>query len=150
MESASTGLNEAQKRTVSVTMVLADQALALCERLLRQGGEKGLLYTIEDDLSTVQKDKLLQRIQEMRQILEQLDVSFQLTHHVSTLTQLIGGELTYLWTMLEECASHRLRGYGQVSESLKSSLDPLLVRLIARIRAMERIMGRQTQLIRTR
>lgn len=150
MESASTGLNEAQKRTVSVTMVLADQALALCERLLRQGGEKGLLYTIEDDLSTVQKDKLLQRIQEMRQILEQLDVSFQLTHHASTLTQLIGGELTYLWTTLEECASHRLRGYGPVSESLKSDLDPLLVRLIARIRAMERIMGRQTQVIRTR
>jgi hypothetical protein len=150
MESTSTGLNEAQRRTVSVTMVLADQALALCERLLQQGGEKGLLYTIEDDLSTVQKDKLLQRIQEMRQILEQLDVSFQLTHHASTLTQLIGGELTYLWTTLEECASHRLRGYGPVSESLKSDLDPLLVRLIARIRAMERIMGRQTQVIRTR
>jgi len=150
MESASTGLNEAQRRTVSVTMVLADQALALCERLLQQGGEKGLLYTIEDDLSAPQKDTLLQRIQEMRQILEQLDVSFQLTHHASTLTQLIGGEITYLWTTLEECASHRLRGYGPVSESLKSSLDPLLVRLIARIRAMERIMGRQTQVIRTR
>jgi hypothetical protein len=77
-------------------MVLVDQALALCERLLRQRGEQGLLYMIEDDLSTLQKDKLLQHIQEMRQILEQLDVSFQLTHHVSTLTQLIGGELTYL------------------------------------------------------
>ena len=150
MESGSTGLNEAQKRSVSVTMVLVDQALALCERLLRQGGEQGLLYMIEDDLSTPQKDKLLQRIQEMRQILEQLDVSFQLTHHVSTLTQLIGGELTYLWTTLEECASHRLRGYGLVSEALKSNLDPLLVQLIARIRAMERIMGRQTQVIRVR
>ena len=150
MESVSTGLNEAQKRSVSVTMVLVDQALALCERLLRQRGEQGLLYMIEDDLSTLQKDKLLQHIQEMRQILEQLDVSFQLTHHVSTLTQLIGGELTYLWTTLEECASHRLRGYGLVSEALKSNLDPLLVQLIARIRAMERIMGRQTQVIRVR
>jgi hypothetical protein len=150
MESVSTGLNEAQKRSVSVTMVLVDQALALCERLLRQGGEQGLLYMIEDDLSTLQKDKLLQRIQEMRQILEQLDVSFQLTHHVSTLTQLIGGELTYLWTTLEECASHRLRGYGLVSEALKSNLDPLLVQLIARIRAIERIMGRQMQVIRVR
>jgi hypothetical protein len=150
MESVSTGLNEAQARSVSVTMVLVDQALALCERLLQQGGEQGLLYMIEDDLSTPQKDKLLQRIQEMRQILEQLDVSFQLTHHVSTLTQLIGGELTYLWTTLEECASHRLRGYGPVSEALKSNLDPLLVQLIARIRAIERIMGRQTQVIRVR
>jgi hypothetical protein len=44
--------------------------------------------------------------------------------------------------MLEECASHRLRGYGAASESLKSDLDPLLVRLIPHIRAMERIMGR--------
>jgi hypothetical protein len=88
-------------------MVLVDQALALCERLLRQWGEQGLLYMIEDDLSPLQKDKLLQRIQEIRQILEQLDVRFQLTHHGSTLTRLIGGELTYLWTTLEECASHR-------------------------------------------
>jgi len=63
MESTSTPLNEAQKRSVSVTMVLVDQALSLCERLLRQGGELGLLYTIQDDLSAPQKDKLLQSIQ---------------------------------------------------------------------------------------
>jgi hypothetical protein len=150
MESTGTPLNEAQTRCVSVTMVLVDQALSLCERLLRQGGEQGLLHTIKDDLTTPQHEKLLQRIQEMRYILGQLDVSFQLTHHTSTLTQLIGGELTYLWTTLEECASHRLRGYGPVSASLKSNLDPLLVQLIARIRAMERIMGRQTQVIRVR
>jgi hypothetical protein len=150
MESTSTPLNEAQKRSVSVTMVLVDQALSLCERLLRQGGEQGLLYTIQDDLSAPQKDKLLQSIQGMRQILDQLEMSFQLTHHVSTLRQLIGGELTYLWTTLEECASHRLRGYGPVPASLKANLDPLLVQLITQIRAMERIMGRQTQVIRVR
>jgi hypothetical protein len=114
------------------------------------GGEQGLLYTIEDDLSTLQKDKLLQRIQEMRHILGRLDVTFDLAHHASTLTRLIGGELTYLWTTLEECASHRLRGYGPVSESLKSDLDPLLIQLIAGIRAMERIMGRPTRVIRAR
>ena len=44
MESVSTGLNEAQKRSVSVTMVLVDQALALCERLLRPGGTRTPVY----------------------------------------------------------------------------------------------------------
>jgi hypothetical protein len=150
MESIGTPLNEAQKNSVSVTMVLADQALSLCERLLRQGGEQGRMYTIEDDLSVSQKEKLLHRIEEMRNILEQLDLSFQLTHHVSTLTQQIGGELTYVWTILEECGSRRLRGYGPVAESLKADLDPLLVRLIARIRLIEKIMGRETQVIRAR
>ena len=49
MESTKTPLNEAQKHSVSVTMVLADQALSLCERLLRQGGEQGLLDTITEE-----------------------------------------------------------------------------------------------------
>jgi hypothetical protein len=35
-------LNNAQKCNVSVTMVLVDQTLNLCERLLKQGGEHGL------------------------------------------------------------------------------------------------------------
>jgi hypothetical protein len=83
--------NEAQTRTVSITMVLVDQALSLCERLLQQGGEQGLLYEIHDDLSPPQHEKLLLRIQEMRQILGQLDVSFQLTHHRSTLSSPASG-----------------------------------------------------------
>ncbi len=49
-----------------------------------------------------------------------------------------------------ECASHRLRGYGPVAESLQADLDPRLVQLIELIRTMEGIMGRQTQVIRVR
>jgi hypothetical protein len=150
MESSCMSLNNAQKRSVSVTMVLVDQTLNLCERLLKQGGEQELLYTIEDDLSTPQKDELLRCIQEMRHILQRLNAQFQFTRHVSTVRQQIGGELSYLWTILEECASHRLRGYGPVAESLKTDLDPLLVQLITLIRAMEATMGRQTQVIRVR
>jgi len=137
-------LNNAQKRTVSVTMKLVDQALNRCERLLKQGGEQGLLYTIEDHLSAPQKDELLRCNQEMRHILQRLHAQFQFTRHVSTVRQQMGGELSYLWTILEECSSHRLRGYGPVAESLKTDLDPLLVPLIILIQAMEATKGRQT------
>ncbi len=125
-------------------MVLVDQTLNLCERLLTQGGEHGLLYTIEDDLSTPQKDELLHCIQEMWHMLQRLNAQFLFTRHVSTVRQQIGGGLSYLWTILEECSSHRLRGYGPVAESLKTDLDPLLVPLIILIQAMEATKGRQT------
>lgn len=40
MESLCMSFNDAQKRSVSVTMVLVDQKLNLCEGLLKQGGEQ--------------------------------------------------------------------------------------------------------------
>jgi hypothetical protein len=150
MKPTSASLNKAQKRNVSVTMTLVDEGLNRCRHLIKQGGERGLLYAIEDDLSALQKGNLLSRIQEMQEVLSQLDGQFQLTHKVSSLTSQVAGELSYLWTIIEECASHRLRGYGSVDESLKTELDPRLVQLITLIRAMESILGRQTQVIKAR
>jgi hypothetical protein len=150
MKPATERLNKDQKRQVSVTMVLVDEALALCKRLLRQGAEQGLLYTIQDDLSPLQKVRLLSHIQEMRDVLSQLDGQLQLTHKISSLTREISGELSYLWTIIEECASHRLRGYGPVDDSLKAELDPRLVQLITSIRAMEHIVGHPTQVVKVR
>ncbi|HXH14110.1 MAG TPA: hypothetical protein VNP04_30640 [Alphaproteobacteria bacterium] len=150
MQPATERLNKNQQRQVSTTMVLVDESLALCKRLLRQGPEQGLLYTIQDDLSPSQKARLLSHLQEMRDVLSHLDGQLQLTHKVSSLTREIAGELAYLWTIIEECASHRLRGYGPVDESLKAELDPRLVQLITSIRAMEHIVGRPTQVVKVR
>lgn len=150
MQPATERLNEDQKRQVSTTMVVVDASLALCERLLRQGGAQGLLYTIQDDLSPWQKAHLWSHLQEMHAVLSQLDEKWRLTHRVSSLTREIAGELFYLWTIIEECASHRLRGYGPVDGSLKAELDPRLVQLIESIQAMEHIMGRPEQVIKVR
>jgi hypothetical protein len=148
MKAAFGHLNEDQKRNVSVTMVLVDEALHLCQRLITQGGEAGLLYAITDDLSAPQKGNLLSRMQEMHEVPTQLDGRFALTHKVSSITREMTGELSYLWTIIEECASHRLQGYGPVDESLQAELDPRLRQLITLIQKMETILGRQTQVIK--
>jgi len=150
MQPATERLNRDQKRQVSTTMVLVDESLALCKRLLRQGSKQGLLYTLQDDLSPSQKACLWSHLQKMHDVLSQLDGEWRLTHRVSSLTREIAGELSYLWIIIEECASHRLRGYGPVDGSLKAELDPRLLQLIESIRAIEHIMGRPEQVIKVR
>jgi hypothetical protein len=49
------------------------------------------------------------------------------------------GHFSIIWTILEDCHSSKLEGFGEVSPQLSQSLDPQIDRLITLVNSVSKL-----------
>ncbi len=123
------GLNENQRRAVTITLRLLEERLVDVERAIHQD-EQGILYSRRVSFTPEQVEQIEALIAAMRDEIRHLATAFQLPREEQNVARAIVGTLEMSWESLEEVRPPRLRNYGSVDPVLKETLDPGVKRLI--------------------
>lgn len=133
-------LNDAQRRRVSVTLSSLEEDLHDMERMLKSEDYIGIIYEMDNDIPLPVKNALIEKIGEIEDGIDTLAERFDLEREGRILRRQLSARLTYNWTTLEEIKARYLKGYGNVAEGLKDTLDPELDAIIDLIQEMERLL----------
>lgn len=134
------GLNEHQQRRIEVSLALVDRALLEMERFyLSEKPLIGEMVHITSDLQKEEREDILRLIEQVRQGMRSLREAFQLKPQSVNLRRLLRSYFSHFWSVLHDCRSAKLRGYGPVDPDLTHRLDPEITRLIALAERLEQI-----------
>ncbi len=123
------GLNENQRRAVTITLRLLEERLASVEQMIHED-EQGILYSRRVSFSPEQVEQIERLIAAMRDEIRHLATVFQLPHEDQNVARAVVGTLEMSWESLEEVRPRRLKNYGAVDPALKETLDPSVKHLI--------------------
>jgi hypothetical protein len=131
-------LNLYQKRSLGITLGIAEDELRRLESVIRNGEQRNLFSYIADDLKAEEKPLLQVKIGHLMDNLLSLKDSFDLRHSQKDLilSSIVKSTALYLVVELEGALSDRLKGYGPVAPGLKESLDPKLREMISILNEM--------------
>jgi len=139
---SSTSLNEYQRRGLSATFRTLEEMMHEIETMINSDGFKGNLIVIDNDISTQAREKIVKKIQLVRDKVGRLSKQFTLEIKQTKTSSQILADLSYCWETLEGSKAKKLRGYGEVAEGLEEVLDPQINTIIDLITEMENILKR--------
>lgn len=123
------GLNENQRRAISVTLRLLEERLVDIEQVMN-GNAQGILYRRTARFTSQQRKEMRKLIAAMREEIRRAATQFHLAVEEQSAERYISGKLSMSWESLEDTRSRKLKAYGEVDPALKETLDPILQRLI--------------------
>jgi hypothetical protein len=132
-------LNLSQKRFLMVTLGEVEDKLRHLKGLLQNNREEGLFSRIKDDVGQQERNLLNEKIDYLIAYLANLKKLFDLGESEFVLKYIVKAISVYLSIQLEEAMSDRLRGYGEIMNGLKETLDPKLNEMKSVLRQMESI-----------
>lgn len=124
-------LNNAQKRSLSITLRIIEQSLD--EIAVLAGGEGthgGTLYRVENDLSAASRNEIQTQAQLIRERIAFLARQFDLDPDEHTVSSITEAKLNYCWEILQKEDSKGLWAFGPVAEGLDKALDPHIAALL--------------------
>jgi hypothetical protein len=131
-------LNEHQHRALSSRLSSIERELYKAERLLTGDLANGQLFETTSDITQVEAEELLRIIGAARQVIAELRSQFALTAKTETVRAWFLGHFSIIWTILEDCHSTKLEGFGEVSPKLMQSLDPKIDQLIMLVNSVSK------------
>jgi len=132
-------LNLSQKRFLMVTLGEAEGRLRRLKGLLQDNKQDGLFSRIKDDIGQEERKLLNEKIDYLIASLANLKGLFKLGETDFVLKYIVKATSAYLSIQLEEAMSNRLKGYGEIMNGLKETLDPKLNGMKSVLRQMESI-----------
>jgi len=132
-------LNPSQKRFLMVTLGEVEDKLRRLKGLLQNNREEGLFSRIKDDVGQEERNLLNEKIDYLIAYLANLKRLFDLGESEFVLKYIVKAISVYLSIQLEEAMSDRLKGYGEIMNGLKETLDPKLNEMKSVLRQMESI-----------
>jgi hypothetical protein len=131
--------NPSQKRFLMVTLREVEDKLRRLKGLLQDNKEEELFSRIKDDIGQEEKNLLSEKIDYLIAYLANLKKLFDLGESEFVLRYIVKATSVYLSIQLEEAMSNRLKGYGEIMNGLKETLDPKLNEMKSVLRQMESI-----------
>ena len=132
-------LNLSQKRFLMVTLGEVEDKLRRLKGLLQNNREEGLFSRIKDDIGQEERTFLNEKIDCLIAYLANLKRLLDLGESEFVLKYIVKATSVYLSIQLEEAMSDRLKGYGEITNGLKETLDPKLNEMKSVLRQMESI-----------
>jgi len=133
-------ITEAQKNSISSVLLILDETMDEIEKLCMDKDKKGILYNIVNNLDEKEKVKVIENINRIREIIKDIATSIDIKKKRFETKRLISSRIASLWEMICEIESNRLKGYGDVSKSLKEYLDPFVNKIIALLNDIEKVL----------
>jgi len=122
-----------------VTLREVEDKLRRLKGLLQDNKEEELFSRIKDDIGQEEKNLLSEKIDYLIAYLANLKKLFDLGESEFVLRYIVKATSAYLSIQLEEAMSNRLKGYGEIMNGLKETLDPKLNEMKSVLRQMESI-----------
>jgi hypothetical protein len=133
-------LNDSQRTSLKIALRLVDEQMKKIEAVLENPREVGAIYEFHDDLSPAMRELIPGKVAAIRAILKDVKDRFTLSPEIIVASREAFKSLPYLWQVLQESTSARLRRYGEVDPRLGPALDPELKKLEKLLMEMESIL----------
>jgi len=133
-------ITEAQKNSISSVLLILDETMDEIEELCMTQGKKGILYDVVNNLSEKEKGRVVEDINRIREVIREIARGINIKKKRYETKRLISSRIASLWEMIYEIESSRLKGYGDVSKSLKEYLDPAVDKIIHLLNDIEGVL----------
>ncbi len=133
-------LNEAQERSLSVTLRIVEDRLREIDQLIDADDYEGILKKVENDVPVEAKESIHEKSLLIREKIKKLDERFSLVKEHNETSRLSLARLSYCWEILEDAKTKHLKRFGGVHEGLADILDPEIEAIINLILKIERIL----------
>lgn len=129
-------INDAQRRSLSVSLQLLEEELFFIQLLADHGTHHGHLLSMEIDVNAEQRRRLHQEIKKVLLHIQHLKEAFELETKSEKLSKRVMSVESYYWSVLCDQKSGKLKRYGDISEGLPGILDPTLDQIMGVLRKM--------------
>jgi len=134
-------LTEGQRRSLCAGLQIIEEKLRILKLLAENGSYSGEMFRLQMDLD----DQDLQQLARVRtNILGHIRVIKEELHLPSSnnrFSDSIRATEGYLWAMLRDEMSDKLKRYGKVDQNLSAVLDPEIRRIIEQLNRLSRMVS---------
>lgn len=134
-------MSENHMRGISTTLALLDKALCDFDQWANGCEIRSVLYQVLNPLSKAQRQSILAKVLEMKDILEEIRDVLNLEGTVRSADKMITSSCSVLWTSLGELEGGHLRRYGEIPAGLAEYLAPRATALNKHLRSISRIVA---------
>jgi len=133
-------ITEAQKNSISSVVLILEETIEEIEKLCLTGNRKGIVYDVVNDLEEKARNRVMENIHRLREIIKDVAKNLTIKKKRYETKRLISSRIASLWETAYEIKSNRLKGYGDVSKSLKEYLDPAVEEIIQLLDDIESVL----------
>ncbi|MCM8777750.1 MAG: hypothetical protein NC905_05770 [Candidatus Omnitrophica bacterium] len=137
MEGKEIKITVAQKNSIASVLLILNEVIDEIEDLCRTEGRKSILYEVVNNLDEEEKANVLKTTGEIKELIKNISTVLNIKKKRYETKRSISSRVSSLWEMICEIESKRLKGYGEVSVSLKEYLDPAVSRIIRLLKNIE-------------
>ncbi len=122
-------LSESQTRSIHSTVHVVEEKLRDMEALVYftlQHREKGVQVTLEHDFTSKELQMFQQRAREIKEVLSRIVQTYGLEQESVSLKHLISTKAAFIWEDVSGAGFDRLKGHGDIDESLRGEYETLL------------------------
>lgn len=117
------------RRSISTTAQIVEKTLNEMEELLCSEKDN-IALVVSQNYTDEEKAELLLNIAELRKCNQELFREFNLKQTKQSESQILRAQIAYLWTILMDSKSKKLRGYGELPSSIAMNLDTRINKLL--------------------
>ncbi|MCM8829694.1 MAG: hypothetical protein NC824_01660 [Candidatus Omnitrophica bacterium] len=137
MEGKEIKITVAQKNSISSVLLILNEVIDEIDDLCSTEGRKSILYEVVNNLDEKEKSNVLKTTGEIKELIKNISTVLNIKKKRYETKRSISSRVSSLWEMICEIESKRLKGYGDVSASLKEYLDPVVSRIIRLLKNIE-------------
>lgn len=118
------------RRSISTMSQIVEQEVNTIIDLLRRNRMDDVSVSVSERYNDEQRRRMLEKITALKKYNEEFFKEFNLQQMSFAESQLVRSKAVYLWTVLMDSKSRKLRGYGKLSSQLASALDEHIERML--------------------
>lgn len=117
-------------RSISTTAQIVEKVLNEMEEVL-QNRKHNVTTVVTESFTQEQKQELLLKIEELKKSNRTLFQEFNLTQTEHSELQIVRAQTAYLWTVLMDSKSKKLKGFGKIPADTAEKLDEHINAMLA-------------------
>ena len=127
------------KRSLSVTSKSVEKTINDLEILLKGTNQNKITESIKRVYTDEEKEKMFNLLDELRDINEEMFESLKLKSQKLSEDRIVYANLTYLWTILIDSKSDKLKRYGNVEKENIEKIDNFIDRLLSIVEKLKEV-----------
>jgi len=127
------------KRSLSVTSKSVEKTINDLEILLKGTNQNQITEIVKRVYSKEDKKKIYTLLNELREVNEEMFESLELKSQKLSEDRIVNANLTYLWTILIDSKSDKLKRYGKVQKENTEIIDSYMNRLLLIVEKLKKV-----------
>ncbi|HOL21646.1 MAG TPA: hypothetical protein PLQ41_02165 [bacterium] len=136
-------ITESQRNSISSVLLILNEVIDEIEDLCTTGDKKSILYEVVNNLNDREKSRVFEATGRIKESIQDIAKTLNIKKKRYEIKNLISSRIASLWEIVYEIESKRLKGYGEVSKTLKEYLDPEVTKITQLLEGIEEILYRK-------
>jgi len=134
-----TEFNSNHKRVLSSTVKIVDEELRSLKQLLEKNNSDSKINFVEKSFDNKTSKKMMLILDSLLKMNSEMYDDLGLKRQQLTERQIVSSKVSYLWTILSDSHSKRLKAFGEISEDSAKKIDKYLDKMLIEIEKILKI-----------